>query len=524
MSSNKGSKNTNSSNKLTAFLWISAAALSIGLLFARVVYPELLWLTAVVGLPLFASLGMLIVHYQQALRSRSAAYGINSFITVLLVTAILGFLNFFVSRYPQKWDLTKNKAHTLSDQTTKVLKSLKEEIKVTYFATPQQQEQSRALLDNYKTSTPKFELEYVNPNHEPTRTKQMGVKVDGTLILTKGDRENRVDNLTEEKVTNTLIKLLKDKTPTFCVTTGHGEKSFTSKEADGYDTIKETLSDQSYETKEVSLVEGNKSLEQCDALAIVGPTKSFFEPEVKAIQEYLAQGGRAIIAVDLNLKGGEYAPELLPILEEWHVKPGRSLVVDPFSRMYGVDASVAVLANFSKENPITQDLDQINNCAFPLVRPLEIIPSAPADLKANWIAQTGPKSWGVADLKSLEKGAIQFVAGKDQQGPLNAAIAVEGKLKDSKAPKNTRLVVFGTSIFATNNFSRYARNLDIFVNAVSWVMEDESLISIRTKEETPSKIELSQKAGSSIFLLTVIILPLLTAMGGIGVWVYRRRL
>jgi ABC-type uncharacterized transport system involved in gliding motility auxiliary subunit len=109
-------------------------------------------------------------------------------------------------------------------------------------------------------------------------------------------------------------------------------------------------------------------------------------------------------------------------------------------------------------------------------------------------------------------------------GPLDAAIAVEGKQKDSKAPRNTRLVVFGTSNFANNNFSRYGANSDFFLNATAWVMEDESTISIRAKDEGASRVELSQKQGMFIFLLTVIVIPVSIAVAGIVVWVLRRRL
>ena len=55
-------------------------------------------------------------------------------------------------------------------------------------------------------------------------------------------------------------------------------------------------------------------------------------------------------------------------------------------------------------------------------------------------------------------------------------------------------------------------------------MEDESLISIRAKEEGPGKVELSQKSGAFIFLLTVIVVPLLIAVAGLVIWIFRRRL
>ncbi len=512
----------NGTQNTTPLLWIASGVLLLGLLFARIIYPELIWMTITLVTLLVATLSGLMVQNQKALKSRTAAYGINSVITVFLVIGIVGVLNFLTSRYPYKVDLTKNKIHTLSDQTVKITKGLQKTVKATLYSKLQQKEQFRPLLDNYKSLNPKFEVEYVDPDREPTRAKESGIKKYGTLLLAVDGRDNKIEEPTEEKVTNALIKLLKDKNPVLCVTTGHGEKSFTSKENEGYDGVKKSLADQSYEVKDLNLLQESKVPETCNALAIIGPTKSFFPAETTAINQYLDQGGRGIIAVDINIKGGEYSPELLSILQNWYVKPGVSLVVDPVSRMLGVDSSVAILASFSKDSPITRDFQ--GNCAFPFTRPLDIIPAPPPSLNIHWLAQTTPKSWGVSDMKSLQTGQVSFVEGKDKSGPLNAALVVEGKQKNSKATRNTRLVVFGSSFFATNNFSRYAGNLDFFLNSVSWAMEDESLISIRTKEDGPGKIELSQKSGAFIFLLTVIVVPLLISVAGLGIWIARRKM
>ena len=256
---------------------------------------------------------------------------------------------------------------------------------------------------------------------------------------------------------------MKDKTPELCAITGHGEKNFASQDAEGYSTAKKNLADESYDIKDINIVQEGKIPDTCDAIAILGPTKAFFKPEIKTIQGYLANGGRALIASDINIKGGEYSPELEDILGTWFVKTKTALIVDPLSRMLGVDAAVPILASFAKDNAITKDFQ--TNCYFPFTRPLDIVPGAPASLKVQWIAQTTPKSWAVTNLKSLASGQVAFVAGKDLNGPLNAAIAVDGKAKDSKATKNTRLVVFGTSNFATNNYSRFGGNMDLFLNS-----------------------------------------------------------
>ena len=512
----------NIKDHVQTILWVVIAALLVAMLFARAVYPEFLGLTIAIGIPLVVAMIVLIRKNQQALKSRTAAYGLNSAITILLVFGLLGIGNFLVLRYPLKLDLTQNKIHSLSDQTVKLVKGLKTDVRAVLFAKVQQREQMRSLLDNYKSLSPKFVVEYVDPDKEPTRAKTSGIKKYGTILLQASGRESKVEDATEEKITNALIKLLKEKSPTLCAVVGHGEKSFSSAEADGYQSVKGALSEQAYEVTELNLMTEGKVPDTCSAVIILGPTKSFFAPEVKVIREYLAQGGRAIIALDVNLKGGEYSPELNGILQSWYVKPITALIVDPLSRMLGVDAAVPILATFSKESEITKDFQ--GNCYFPFARPLEVIAGAPAGMTVHWIAQTTPKSWGVVDLGSIQKGEVAYKPGQDKQGPLTAAVAVEGKHPESKAQRNTRLVVFGSSSFVTNNYSRYGGNLDFFLNAASWVMEDESLISIRPKESGAGKVELSQKQGTTVFLLTVVLLPLLIAAAGIVFWVYRRRL
>lgn len=507
---------------LTAVLWGVDSFLLLAMLFARAVYPEILWLSLLIGVLLIVGLGWLIYENQSAFKTRTAAYGVNSAVTVVLILALLGVINFLAIRYPFKADLTKNQLHTLSDQTLKAVKGLNRSVKATFFAKIQMREQKRSILENYKSLNPtKFELEFVDPDKETTRTRQAGIKKDGTLQLTVGPRESKVEEVTEEKITNALLKLLKEKSPQICALMGHGEKSFTSTEADGFDRVKKALSDQAYEVKEVNLALEHKIPDTCDMITLMGAGKSLLAPEVSQIKQYLDHGGRALIAVDLSLKGQEPSPEILEILQGWYVKPLQALVVDPISRLLGADASVALLASFQKEHSITKDFQA--NCLFPFTRPLEIMTGVPAEIKVQWLAQSTPKSWGVMDLAQLAKGQVTYNDKKDKMGPLNAAIVVEGKRKDSKASRNTRLVVFGTSLFANNNFSRLGNNLDFFVNSMSWLLEDESLISIRAKEEGPGKVELSQKGGTIILLLTVILIPVLISACGIVIWVIRRR-
>src|SRR5258708_74861 len=125
----------------TIYFWILTTLAAFGLLAARVVFPEMLWLSVVCALSLVGGLGGLVFENRKALRTRTAVYGFNSALTIVLVLSIVGVLNFLVSRYPQKADLTKNQRHTLSDQSRKVVKGLKQPVKAVYFSRIDQRDQ-----------------------------------------------------------------------------------------------------------------------------------------------------------------------------------------------------------------------------------------------------------------------------------------------------------------------------------------------------------------------------------------------
>lgn len=528
MSQKNPSSSSNPSNTPLLLLWAGVAVFSLGLIFVVAVYPELTWLLGVVSALLVIDLGLIAYFHRKALKSRSGQFGIQSGVTVVLVIAIVGVINFFASKHPGKIDLTKNKIHTLSDQSSKLVKGLQKPLKAIYFGKLAEREKVKPLLDNLKGLSTKFEVEYVDPDKEPTRAKQNGIKKYNTLQLIMAGKDaqtpgkdQKIEDPNEEKITNTLIKLLKEKQQTFCAITGHGERSFSGVDAEGYEGAKKALGQQYYEVKEVNLAQETKVPDSCDAIAILGPTKAFFAPEVKALNDYLNNGGRALFALDMNLKGQEHAPELIPLLASWYVNVKSALIVDPLSKMLGVDAAVPIVASYSKEHPVTKDFQ--TNAYFPFARPLESVTGAPAGLNVQWLGQTTPKSWAESNMSSLSSGQVSFEAGQDKPGPLHVAMAVEGKQKDSKATRNTRLLVFGTSFFATNNYSRFGANMDLFMNAASWLLEDESLISIRAKEEGAGKVELSQKQGGFIFILTVILIPALIAISGIVIWVIRRK-
>lgn len=511
-------------------LGIVTGCVAFVLLFVMFVYPEIptasYSLAALLLVLLLAMAWMNQRALKEAIKTRTVRYGANAAMTVGLVLAILcvgSYLNF--NHFVRK-DLTKNKSHSLSDQTVKILKDLQQDVKLTVYVKTGERDAIRPTIDSYLYQSKKVSVEYVDPDREPVRTKAAGIKKYGTVVVQSGKRESRVDELNEEKLTNAFLKVLKDNSIQVCFLSGHGEKSMSAQDAEGYSRIVQTLQGQNYESKQVNLLEDAKIPVTCTVVLVLGPTKSYFEKEVAALRDWLDAGGRALFALDPNLKGdAPLSKEMNELVGEWYVDLPHNLVIDPASRVANVSASVPLIAIYSKEQPITRDFTQTS--LFPLTSTVEQKANPPGTLHNWWLAKSTPYAFAKKNfVQELATGKVSRNPNTDTQGPNVVMMAVEGPRPGNakKSERPTRLIVVGTSQLGANKWAGFGGNEDLFVNSVSWLAGDENLISIRPKDEGQQRASLSEIELSYTKFLTKLLIPGSTLLAGLIVWRRRKRL
>ena len=137
------------------------------------------------------------------------------------------------------------------------------------------------------------------------------------------------------------------------------------------------------------------------------------------------------------------------------------------------------------------------------------------NISGTELSLTSESGWAETDLSVLTGGdqTVKLDEGIDVPGPIALGVAVEGE--------EGRLVVFGDSDFATNKFFDYQGNGDLVLNSVSWLAEDEGLISIRPRKAGHNPIALTDSQGEWVFWLSVVLYPL--AISGIGLMVVSRK-
>jgi hypothetical protein len=160
-----------------------------------------------------------------AVGARQMKYGANALVQVLVVLALLTGVNWFVARHTKRLDLTKNQRFSLSDQTQKILASLQDDAKLTYF----QRETDTAVgardrLKEYQSASPRIKVEYVDPWKKPTLAKSYDITTVPTLVVEYRGKREKVSFDSEQEITNALIKVTREGQKTVCFAEGEGER------------------------------------------------------------------------------------------------------------------------------------------------------------------------------------------------------------------------------------------------------------------------------------------------------------
>jgi ABC-type uncharacterized transport system involved in gliding motility auxiliary subunit len=451
--------------------------------------------------------------FLQARQTKYAAYAATY---VLIVVGVLSTINVLANRYNKAYDTTSNKRYSLSDQTAKIVKGLKQDANITYFAQSSRFREARDQLDLYANLSPKVHVKYVDPDKEPNVAREAGVKNYGTTVVQVGASKNEAASLTEEGITGAFIRDLKNTTRTVCFVTGSGEHQIDNSDRSGYSRFKELLGKEEYTAKSINLLQNAEVPADCTVLIVAGPNGDYVQPQVDAIKKYVEGGGRAFFLLDPPLKMGrsEIADNaaLASLLQSWGVTPDKNLILDmnPVGQLVGVGPQVALVSSYDS-HAIVNDMKGTAT-GFPLSRSLEVKNGAKTS-----VTKLFSSSETSLATEKLNSPAVDPNDPKNKKGPL--ALAAAGTYTTGKENSQGRFVVVGSSDWLANSFNG---NRDLALNTMNWLSSDEDLISIRPKEQDDRRVTMTQSQLNYVRITSQFIFPLAVILAGVSVW-WRRR-
>ncbi len=477
------------------------------------------------------------------LKARQTRYGAYLFTYLLVIVAVLGATNWLASRHNKSFDSTANKRFSLSEQTAKVVKGLKNDVNITYFDKTTEFGRARDLLDRYTNFSTKLHVTYVDPDKKPQLARAAGVRTWGTIYIESGIRKEEAKSLTEEDITGALIRSLKGGDRNVCFVSGSGEHALDDSGRTGYSSVKDALEKNNYKTRPLSMAQlavsapvetakigqtgqpapvGKAEIpKDCTVLVVAGPRTDYPQPVVDAIKSYVENGGRALFLIDPPLKLGREdnagSPALSAVIQSWGVTINKDLALDTsgIGQIFGLGPEVPLVTSYESQ-PIVRDLKE-NATAFPLARTIDV--KSPDKGTAEKLLSTGTNSYATTRINSAE---IRINPKTDKKGPLTLAAAGTYNNPSGDKSKEGRFVVVGSSNWVTNNYVRFQGNKDLFLNIMNWLSSDEDLISIRPKEPEDRRLNMSGRQVSVLFYTSMIFLPLIVIASGFAVWARRR--
>jgi ABC-type uncharacterized transport system involved in gliding motility auxiliary subunit len=445
----------------------------------------------------------------------SARLGTNAATLIVSVVAIIVFLNFLSYRHHKRVDLTSEKLFTLSDQTDRVVRGLKQDVDVYWFDKSPDPEFKDQIAE-YRNLSPKLHYKEVDPQVHPEIAQQFGVTRMSQGVVASGSKHQILEATNEQDITNAIVKVTRTSEKTVCFVQGHGEKSITASDAEGFAGMDNAIKQESYATKSFNLATDNGVPPECSVVVIAGPKQGYLPAETQILLKYLDGGGKVFIMVD-----PQTSPNLDDVFNAWNIKVGDNIVVDAsaLSQMGQMGPFVPIVVTYGA-SAITESFGN-SMTFFPLARTASIADKNKTQEGTVELLKSSVRSFTVPKLDP-NATEIKYDASKDTLGPLSLGVSSERRNGGDPSAKDGRLVVIGNSRFASNQFAGAVRNGDLFMNTINWLAKDEDLISIRPKSATNRRVTFTETQSRELNWFSLLLLPGVVILTGVYIWWKRR--
>jgi len=476
----------------------------------------------------------------------------HSFITTLVVVAIVVVINILAVQIFYRFDLTQHKDYSLSSASEQVLKNLEDDLTINvyfseklppeYLNMRQGVEDLLAEYQNY--SGGKLQVNYIDPKDDADLKEQLTVKGIPELQfnvlekdqfqLTNGFLGIAVDYLDKEevlpvvettnnfeyKLTSAIKKVMNQNSVKIAWTKSGTESTQTYKEA-----LKQLR--ENYEVAEVDLTAGKLLDSSYQILVVTNPEKELDDVGRYIIDQFLMSDKSIFflvdgVKVDKYLQPQENKTGLNDLLINYGLTLSNKLVLDTSSDMATFSGGYmnfmvqypywikVTKDDFAQDNPAVNQLESIT---LPWASNIDVSQEKIGSNQLQYLAKSSAKSWLAKEPISLDP---QQKFSADNYNQYNLAVSELGHfasyfqdkdnpLADKSVEKisstdNGRIVLIGDADFLSDSFlAQYPTNSVFFANMLDWLSQDESLISIRSKGVTDRPLkQLSDRQKTAI--------------------------
>jgi hypothetical protein len=476
--------------------------------------------------------------------SRASAWAVNALIACAAIAVVIA-ANVALYRHDVHFDVTRQGRNTPPQQLTDVIGHLHSPLSLTYFynASDPNALAVRDLIEIAARNRPLLAFRAIDLDKEPGLARDAGVHAYNTAVLQADDRKVMVENITDAaRLGYAALRTLRQRPETICFVTGHGEpfrptpahyhyshvETLDEHDSPGagdvlvadpaqLDRLQLALNEIGYDMRGIVTAATDAVPSDCAVVAEVGPRTEFAPGEANLLAEYLKGGGRLLLLIDpLFPVDADLATRVLGSVG---LSTEPAIVIDPLNHFRTDPDKVAV--PYYPPHPIT---GQLALTVFPQVRPIRIV-QPPAGVNTSLLAASSENSYrrspsAAGGLTLAANG--QEAASDVGRGAQALAVALEGVWPGAAPDKRFRLVLAGTSKFATNEYFPYVSDGELSVAMVRWLADDDATGNVTPQVYDLPQIVLTNRQMRDTFIVLEVLLPLSTAFCGVLMW-WRRR-
>jgi len=438
------------------------------------------------------------------------------FLAGLLI--FMGLLAWLSTRYSFDADWTSSGRNTLSIDSRQLLDEMPGPIHVTAFATENAlvREHIRDLIGRYQRYKPSVKLNFVNPDAAPDRVRELGITLDGELLLAYQGRSEKVQSLSEQTLTNSLLRIARQKQRKVSFLSGHGERDPLGQANHDLGKFGQSLEQKGIELDILKLAETPAVPADTNLLVIADPRIVLLPGEIQLVHRYLQDGGNLLWMVEPGGIAG-----LDPVAEALSIEFLPGTIVDATTQLFGIDNPAFALITAYPMHPVTREMNSLT--LFPQASALDV--SAPQEWQAEPLLTTLDRAW--TEIGPIS-GTIRFDEDSDERmGPLDIGFVfsrVKNKKDagDEESGTEQRVIVIGDSDFLSNAYLGNGGNVELGLNLFNWLNHDDQFITVTARTASDVNLELGKTAQIIIGFGFLFGIPLLLLGAGAAIW-WRRR-
>ena len=366
---------------------------------------------------------------------RAGKYGSSAILATVFAIAILGLLGFLATRYPVRFDWSEQKrALALRPDARSCWRASTPTCEVLALYPAVDAQPVRELLDRYAYASPRFKVEFADPSERPDLLEKYEISPRSSsaaacVRVALGEESTQLTEVTEENLTNAMVKLTRTGEKTVYFLEGHNERAIERRGGGGEGRLRrarpQALAQRDATRSkplllasqgEVPVRRGRGDRRRRDAAAARRRARG-------ARQRYLARGGALLVMLDPARQDGPGGRR---------ARLGHRRSATTSSSIASSRSSAApprpFAGRYDTAHPITKDLRETT--LFHVAR--SVRPSGEANPDVKELVFTGEDSWAERDLDRFFGEAVAELGADDVKGPVSIAVAAEIDLSDAR--------------------------------------------------------------------------------------------